>query len=95
MQVYCVISGYILCMSVIGFLSMGIDKYKAKHGLWRIPERTLFMIAIIGGSIGSILGMQFFRHKTKHKSFVVGMPLIFILQCILSVICYLKYGKLL
>lgn len=67
MQVYCVISGYILCMSIIGFLSMGIDKYKARRGLWRIPEKTLFIIAIIGGSIGSILGMRSFaiRRNTK------------------------------
>lgn len=93
MQVYCVISGYILCMSIIGFFSMGIDKYKARRGLWRIPEKTLFIIAIIGGSIGSILGMRFFRHKTKHKSFVVGMPLILIFQCVFVIICYIFYGQ--
>lgn len=81
-----IIFGYILLMSIIGFASMGIDKYKAKHGLWRIPEKTLFAIAIIGGSIGSILGMRFFHHKTKHKSFVIGMPLIFICQCILGIV---------
>lgn len=59
---------------------MGIDKRKAKKGSFRIPEATLFSIAIIGGSIGSILGMFLFRHKTKHWYFVIGLPVIFALQ---------------
>ncbi|KSV57991.1 hypothetical protein ASU35_14485 [Acetivibrio ethanolgignens] len=59
---------------------MGIDKEKAIHGQWRIPEKTLFGIALLGGSVGSILGMEVFRHKTKHLSFRAGMPAILILQ---------------
>ncbi len=76
---------YLLIMNIIGFLSMGIDKKKAKKNQWRIPEKTLFLIAIIGGSLGSIIGMQFFRHKTKHTSFKIGMPCIFILQLVILV----------
>lgn len=71
---------YFIIMNLIAFSLMGIDKYKAIHHKWRIPEKTLFMSAIIGGSIGSILGMYTFRHKTKHTTFVVGMPAIFIIQ---------------
>jgi len=64
---------------------MYADKQKAKKGLWRIPEKTLFLISILGGSLGGILGMYIFRHKTKHWKFVIGMPLILILQ----VTCFL------
>ncbi len=73
---------YLLVMNVIGFSLMGIDKSKARKRAWRIPESTLFLFAIFGGSIGSIIGMYVFRHKTKHWYFVVGMPLILILQLI-------------
>ncbi len=59
---------------------MGIDKSRAIKRLWRIPESTLFIIAVIGGSIGSIIGMKFFHHKTKHWYFVYGMPAILIIQ---------------
>lgn len=67
---------YLLAINFIGFLSMGIDKFKAKNNFWRTKEKTLFAIAAIGGSIGSIIGMYVFRHKTKHNSFVYGMPII-------------------
>ncbi len=67
---------------------MGIDKRKAKKGSFRIPEATLFSIAIIGGSIGSILGMFLFRHKTKHWYFVIGLPIIFVLQLGLMALLY-------
>jgi len=59
---------------------MGIDKLKAVHGAWRIPEKTLLLLAIIGGSLGGILGMYAFRHKTRHAKFSVGFPAILILQ---------------
>lgn len=58
---------------------MGIDKYKAIKDEWRIPEKTLFIIAILGGALGSWVGMYSFRHKTKHWYFVIGMPLILII----------------
>lgn len=62
---------------------MFLDKQKAKKHKWRIPENTLMLVAIIGGSIGSIIGMQTFRHKTKHIKFKFGIPIILILQVIL------------
>jgi uncharacterized membrane protein YsdA (DUF1294 family) len=75
---------YLVIVNVLAFLLMGIDKRKAQKGTWRIPERTLFLSALLGGSLGAILGMQVFRHKTRHRSFVIGMPAILIAQLLLS-----------
>lgn len=83
MTVYGVVTLYLAVMNLTGFAMMGIDKRKAVRRLWRIPESTLFVIAIIGGSIGSIIGMRVFHHKTRHWYFVLGMPLILILQILL------------
>lgn len=77
--------GYFVLINLAGLMLMGIDKRKAQKGKWRIPEGTLFLIAILGGSIGCILGMYLFRHKTKHKKFVIGMPLILILEAALLI----------
>ncbi len=74
---------YLLIINIVLFAAMGIDKYKAIHGLWRIPEKRLFTLAIIGGSIGGILGMQCFRHKTKHNSFRYGFPAILVIQILI------------
>lgn len=74
---------YLLLLNIIGFALMGIDKERAKKRKWRIKEKNLFLVAFIGGSLGSILGMQFFRHKTKHMKFIIGMPLILILHVII------------
>lgn len=71
---------YLIMINIIAFALMGIDKTKARKNKQRIPEKTLFFSAIIGGSIGSIVGMHFFRHKTKHVSFLVGMPVILLIQ---------------
>lgn len=71
---------YLVIVNVVGFLMMGADKHRAKNHLWRIPEKTLFMVSFIGGSVGTWAGMYAFRHKTKHMQFVIGMPLIFFLQ---------------
>lgn len=73
---------YLAGINLVGFILMGIDKHKARKHLWRIPERTLFLTAILGGSIGVFLGMHTFHHKTKHTSFVVGIPLIIVIQAI-------------
>ncbi len=83
---------YLLLVNLIAFALMGIDKSKAKRGAWRIPEKSLFLSAIIGGSVGAILGMQIFRHKTKHWYFQYGMPLILVLQIILGVLLYIHLG---
>ena len=72
-------------MNLIGFLLMGIDKRKAVKRAFRIPESTLFIVALIGGSLGSLLGMYTFRHKTRHWYFVYGMPAILILHIIVIV----------
>ncbi|MCR5460431.1 MAG: DUF1294 domain-containing protein [Acetatifactor sp.] len=77
-----ILIAYLLIMNLIGFILMGADKKKAKSGAWRIPEKTLFLPAILGGSIGAIAGMQVFRHKTKHWYFKYGMPAILILQIV-------------
>lgn len=75
---------YLVMMNLAAFALMGIDKSRARRHAWRIPEKTLFLSAALGGSVGAILGMQVFRHKTKHWYFVVGMPLILILQLALA-----------
>ena len=74
---------YVSILNIIGFLLMGIDKRRAKKHAFRIPEATLFTIAVIGGSIGTILGMYFFHHKTRHWYFTYGMPMILILQLLI------------
>lgn len=74
---------YLLIVNIIAFFLMGIDKKKAQTGAWRIPEKTLFLSAIFGGGVGAIAGMQLFRHKTRHRSFVIGMPLILLAWVIL------------
>ena len=71
---------YLLIVNALGFLLMLADKRKAQKNLWRIPESTLFLIAAVGGSIGSLAGMYKFRHKTRHWYFVIGMPAILIAQ---------------
>ena len=77
---------YLAVVNLVGFCIMGIDKLKAKRHAWRIPEAALFAVAIFGGSIGSIIGMYTFRHKTKHMSFVIGMPVILVLQIVAAVL---------
>lgn len=83
MDVITLLLEYLIAVNLISFALMGIDKYKAKKRAFRIPEATLFIVAIIGGSIGSIIGMYAFRHKTRHWYFVYGMPAILILQILL------------
>lgn len=62
-------------LSIIGLISMAVDKSKAKRGAWRISEKVLFVIAFLGGGLGSLIGMYAFRHKTKHTSFIIGIPI--------------------
>lgn len=76
---------YFVIMNIVGFAIMGIDKRKAIKRTFRIPEATLFIVALIGGSIGSIVGMQVFRHKTRHWYFVFGMPAILAVQVALLI----------
>ena len=83
---------YLLLIIAAAFLLMLVDKLKAKKNRWRIPERTLFGSALLGGSIGALLGMYTFRHKTKHLSFTLGMPAILIAQVALAIWIFLKIG---
>lgn len=76
---------YFLIINLTGFILMGLDKRRAKRGEWRIQEKTLLLTAVFGGSIGSILGMRKFRHKTKHWYFWYGLPAILILQLMLCI----------
>lgn len=74
---------YVIVINLIAFLAMYIDKRRAKYGKWRIPEQTLFILALIGGSIGAIAGMYTFRHKTKKLRFTIVFPVILVMQIIL------------
>lgn len=76
---------YLLVANLIGFYLMFKDKQKAKQHAYRIPERTFWLLAVLGASIGIFIGMQTFRHKTKHKSFTIGIP-VFI---VINVICFI------
>ena len=73
---------YLIVINIVTFLVYGMDKLKAKQGSWRISEATLLILAIIGGSIGALLGMKVWRHKTQHKKFKYGVPAILIIQII-------------
>ncbi len=77
---------YLIVINLISFTLMGVDKSRAKKRAWRIPESTLFVLALIGGSIGSIAGMHLFHHKTRHWYFLYGMPAILILQILIVII---------
>ena len=83
---------YLIVINIIGFLIMFIDKQKAKRGAWRIPEKTIFIITALGGGIGTIAGMYLFRHKTQKLNFIIGLPLITILEILLA-IYYLFFNK--
>ncbi len=76
---------YIIAVNVVAFIVYGIDKYKARHAKWRISEATLLLLAVIGGSVGAWCGMKAWRHKTMHRKFKYGAPVIFILQLALAV----------
>ena len=73
---------YLFIINAAGFILMLVDKIKAKKNIWRIREVTLFLVAVLGGSMGSLLGMYTFRHKTKHITFTFGIPLILAVQII-------------
>lgn len=80
-----IIAVYLILANIAAFALMGADKRRAQRCRWRIPERTLFLSAILGGSVGAILGMYLFRHKTRHTQFVIGLPAILIVQIVLGI----------
>ena len=71
---------YLLAINAVAFIMYGIDKYKAKKAKWRIPEATLLLLAMFGGSIGAWMGMKVWHHKTMHKKFKYGIPAILLIQ---------------
>ncbi len=85
--------GYLLLVNIVSFITMAVDKSKAKHGKWRISEKTLFLLAAVGGSVGSLAGMYTFRHKTKHTKFVIGMPVILIVHIALAIYVIYNYAN--
>lgn len=86
-----ILIGILVIMNLIGYMSMWSDKRRAIKNKYRISEKTLFIIALLGGSLGSILGMKQFRHKTKHWYFKYGMPLILIMQIALISLIMAKH----
>ena len=81
---------YLAAVNLVTFTVYGVDKAKARRGVWRVPEKTLFLLPLLGGSVGALLGMLVFRHKTKHWYFVWGIPLILLAQIALAVWVYFK-----
>ena len=79
---------YLFIINALAFLLMLIDKEKAKKNRWRIPEKTLLAVALLGGSIGAVMGMKLFHHKTKHSKFSIGLPVILAIQVVIVVIIY-------
>ena len=81
---------YLAAVNLVTFTVYGVDKAKARRGAWRVPEKTLFLLPLLGGSLGALLGMLMFRHKTKHWYFVWGIPLILLAQMALAVWVYVR-----
>ena len=81
---------YILCINAVAFIMYGIDKYKAMKAKWRIPETTLLLLAVLGGSIGTWMGMKVWHHKTMHKKFKYGIPAILLIQIALMAYLHIK-----
>lgn len=79
---------YLVLINLIAFILYGADKYKAQHEQWRVPEKVLIGLALIGGSVGAILGMRIFHHKTRHKLFSIGLPLILAIQLLLIMFAF-------
>ncbi|MCQ2524576.1 MAG: DUF1294 domain-containing protein [Lachnospiraceae bacterium] len=84
------ILSYVVLINLLGFIIMGVDKNRARNHDWRIAESTFFIVAVIGGSLGCILGMYAFRHKTRHWYFKFGLPAILIIQ--LAIIIYARFA---
>lgn len=82
------------CLTVVNavaFIMYGIDKYRARNAKWRIPEATLLMLAVVGGSVGAWLGMKVWHHKTRHRKFRYGVPAILLLQIVVATLLYVNH----
>ena len=94
MKLYEIILAYLLMINIFTMYTFFLDKSKAKNKKWRIKESTLFLLSIIGGSLGAILGMKLFRHKTKHWYFKYAIPFILAVQVILTVYTAVRFRDL-
>ena len=90
MEIERLIIYYLLIVNIVTLFLYGIDKFKATKNKWRIPEKTLIGMAALGGSIGALMGMKLFHHKTLHKKFIYGIPFILFLQVGLATYFYMK-----
>ena len=84
---------YLLAINAVTFITYGIDKYKAKKAKWRISEATLLLLAVLGGSIGTWMGMKVWHHKTMHKKFKYGIPAILLIQIALMAYLHMNLWK--
>lgn len=82
----CLLVLYLLVINVAGIVICGVDKRRAIRHQWRIPEKKIFLIAVLGGSLGILVGMYGFRHKTKHGKFIIGIPMILLCQILLLIL---------
>ena len=83
-------AAYLLLMNLAAFFTFGADKRRAKRAAWRVPEKTLFLLALLGGSVGAVCGMRVFHHKTRHWYFRCGLPAILLAQLALAAWLYLR-----
>ena len=83
---------YLIIINIVSFVAYGCDKFKARKGKFRISEKSLLMLALFGGCIGALFGMHLFRHKTRKIKFVLGIPLIIVVQCVVIYMIYRVYG---
>ena len=83
---------WLIFVNLLALILFGFDKYRAKHRQWRIPEGFLFLVALLGGSLGAVLGMDLFRHKTRYPRFHRGLPILFFLQFILCLYIFQSGG---
>ena len=81
---------YLIVINIVTWIAFGLDKWKAKTGKWRIPERTLLLLALIGGSLGALAGMIMFRHKTRKAKFFISVPVMFVVHCVIVTVLVLK-----
>ena len=81
---------YLIVINIVTWIAFGLDKWKAKSGKWRIPERTLLLLALIGGSLGALAGMIMFHHKTRKAKFFISVPVMFVAHCVIVTVLALR-----
>lgn len=81
---------YLAAINFTTWVAYGLDKGRAKSGKWRIPERTLLLLALVGGSLGALAGMIMFRHKTRKSKFYISVPVMFVAHCVIVTMLALK-----